>query len=105
MLGVFEQAVLLAVVRLGEDAYGRAILVQVQERLQRDVAAGAVQATLARLERKGMLLSRIGPGTEVRAGRPRRFYRLGAPGLRALEEAHSAVNSLWRGFKPRKGYA
>jgi len=105
MLGVFEQAVLLAVVRLGEDAYGRAILTEVKTRLQREVSAGAIQATLARLEGKGLLLSRLGPGTEIRAGRPRRFYRLGAPGLRALDDAHTAVNALWRGFKPRRGYA
>jgi DNA-binding PadR family transcriptional regulator len=105
MLGVFEQAVLLAVVRLGEDAYGRAILSEVQERLKRDVSAGAIQATLARLEQKGLLASRLGPGTEIRAGRPRRFYRLGPAGARALHEAHDAVSSLWRGFKPRKGYA
>lgn len=96
---------LLAVLRLGDDAYGRAILAEVKNRLQRDVSAGASQATLARLEGKGLLLSRLGPGTEVRAGRPRRFYRLGAPGLRALNDAHGAVNELWRGFRPRKGYA
>jgi len=105
MLGVFEQAVLLAVVRLGEEAYGRAILIEVQERLQRDVSAGAIQATLARLEQKGLLDSRLGPGTEIRAGRPRRFYRIGPAGSRALNEAHGAVSSLWRGFRPRKGYA
>ena len=105
MLGVFEQAVLLAIVRLGEEAYGRAILTEVQHRLQREVSAGAVQATLARLEQKGILLSRLGPGTEVRAGRPRRFYRVGPLGLRSLDEAHNAVSAMWRGFQPRKGYA
>lgn len=72
MLGGFEQAVLLAVVRRGDDAYGRTILTEVKERLQRDVSAGAIQATLTRLEQKGLLDSRIGPGTEIRAGRPRR---------------------------------
>jgi PadR family transcriptional regulator PadR len=105
VLGVFEQAVLLAVVRLGDEAYGRAILTEVKERLQREVSAGAIQATLARLEGKGLLLSRLGPGTEIRAGRPRRFYRLGPAGSGALDDAHRAVSSLWRGFKPRKGYA
>jgi len=107
MLGVFEQAVLLAVIRLGEEAYGRAILTEVKERLQRDVSAGAIQATLARLEQKGLLDSRIGPGTEIRAGRPRRFYRIGPAGARALNDAHDAVTSLWRGFgsRRRKGYA
>jgi len=97
--------VLLAVVRLGGDAYGRAILTEVQERLQRDVSAGAIQATLARLEQKGLLASKLGPGTEIRAGRPRRFYRLGPAGVRALNDAHDEVSSLWRGFRPRKGYA
>lgn len=105
VLGVFEQAVLLAVARLGEDAYGRAIGTEVKDRLRREVSAGAIQATLARLEQKGLLQSRLGPGTEMRAGRPRRFYRLGPSGSRALIDAHDAVNSLWRGFAPRKGYA
>ena len=104
MLGVFEQAVLLAVVRLGEDAYGRAIGTEVKARLRRDVSAGAIQATLTRLEQKGLLQSRLGPGSEIRAGRPRRFYRPGSAGLRALNDAHNAVNSLWRGFTPRQGY-
>ena len=106
MLGVFEQAVLLAIVRLKDDAYGRTILNDVQDRLQKDVSAGAIQATLARLEQKGLVSSRLGPGTEIRAGRPRRFYRVAADGVRALDEARDAVTSLWRGFKrPRKGYA
>src|SRR6266536_3401000 len=69
VLGAFEQAVLLAVLRLDDDAYGRAILKEVQARLERDVAAGAVHATLERLERKGLLSSRLGSGTPVRAGR------------------------------------
>jgi PadR family transcriptional regulator PadR len=105
MLGVFEQAVLLAIVRLGEEAYGRAILTEVQHRLQREISVGAIQATLARLEHKGLLLSRLGSGTEVRAGRPRRFYRVAALGVRSLNEAHDAVTAMWRGFQPRKGYA
>src|SRR4030095_11779733 len=54
-LGSFEQAVLLAILRLGENAYGRAVLNEVQVRLERDVAAGAVHATLERLERKGLV--------------------------------------------------
>ena len=104
VLGVFEQAVLLAVLRLRGEAYGRAILGDVQERLGRDVAAGAVHATLSRLERKGLLSSRLGEGTVVRAGRPRRYYRLQIPGRRALNEARAAANHLWRGFTwPLKG--
>jgi PadR family transcriptional regulator len=106
LLGNFEQAVLLAVLRLGEDAYGRAILNEVQARLRREVAAGAVHATLNRLEKKGLLTSSLEPGTEVRAGRPRRYYRLSLIGRRALNDARAAVSDLWRGFPwPLKGHS
>jgi PadR family transcriptional regulator, regulatory protein PadR len=104
-LGAFEQAVLLAIVRLGEDAYGRAILKEIQTRLERNVAAGAVHATLERLERKTVIASRLGPGTPVRGGRARRFYRLQPKGLRALNEARAAIDTLWHGLKwPLKGH-
>jgi len=99
VLGAFEQAVLLAVVRLGDEAYGRAILKEVQTRLERDVAAGAVHATLERLENKGLLASRLGSGTPVRAGRPRRYYRLQPAGIRALNDARAAVDTLWQGLQ------
>jgi DNA-binding PadR family transcriptional regulator len=103
-LGAFEQAVLLAIVRLREDAYGRAILKEVQSRLEREVAAGAVHATLERLEKKRLVNSRLGPGTAVRGGRARRFYRLLPAGLRALNDARAAVDSLWSGLEwPLKG--
>jgi len=106
VLGSFEQAVLLAIVRLREGAYGRAILKEVQERMERDVAAGAVHATLVRLERKSLITSSLGPGTPSRGGRARRFYRLQPVGLRALNDARAAVDDLWRGLEwPLKGYA
>jgi PadR family transcriptional regulator PadR len=97
-LGSFEQAVLLAVVRLGSGAYGRAILHDVQARLEREVAPGAVHATLDRLERKRLLRSRIESGTAVRGGRARRFYRLEALGVQSLNEARAAVDTLWSGL-------
>jgi DNA-binding PadR family transcriptional regulator len=106
VLGAFEQAVLLAIVRLRDEAYGRAILKEVQELLGRDVAAGAVHATLERLENKGLVGSRLGSGTPIRAGRPRRYYRLQPRGARALNEARAAAESLWRGLKwPLKEHA
>jgi PadR family transcriptional regulator PadR len=98
ILGSFEQAVLLAILRLDDDAYGRAILNEVAARLERDVAAGAVQATLDRLERKGLVRSRLGTGTPIRDGRARRFYAVLAEGLRALNDAKAAHDSIWRGF-------
>ena len=77
ILGTFEQAVLLAIIRLADEAYGRAILKEAATRLGREVAPGAVQATLERLENKGLISSQLGSGTPIRAGRPRRFYRVG----------------------------
>ena len=106
VLGAFEQAVLLAIVRLREAAYGRAILKEVQARLERDVPAGAVHATLERLENKGLVASRLGSGTPVRSGRARRFYRLQPGVLRALNAAREALDTMWHGLKwPRKGTA
>lgn len=105
VLGAFEQAVLLAIVRLREEAYGRAIFKTVQRQLEREVAAGAVHATLDRLQKKGLIASRLGQGTSVRGGRARRFYRLQPNGFRALNAARAAVNNLWRGLKwPLKRY-
>ena len=104
VLGAFEQAVLLSVWRLGTDAYGRSILREVQMRLEREVVAGAIYATLDRLEAKGLLSSKLGPGTPARNGRPRRYYVLEDAGLRALNEAKEAVERIWVGFEwPLKG--
>src|SRR5215470_18309715 len=103
-LGAFEQAVLLGIVRLREDAYGRGILREVQERLKRDVAAGAVHATLERLEGRGLIRSRLGLGTPIRDGRAKRFYRLEPLGVEALNDARSAIKHLWHGIRwPLKG--
>ena len=106
ILGAFEQAVLLSIVRLRNDAYGRAILKEVQTRLDREVAAGAVHATLERLQAKGLVISRLGPGTAIRGGRARRFYRLQPAGVKALNDARVAVVNLWEGLTwPLKGRA
>src|ERR1700687_5593301 len=106
VLGAFEQAVLLAILRLRDEAYGRAILKEVQARLGRDIAAGAAHATLQRLERKALISSRLGPGTPVRAGRARRYYRLHPAGIGALNDARAAVDHIWHGLKwPLKGHA
>ena len=106
VLGAFEQAVLLAIVRLRDNAYGRAILKEVQARLGRSVAAGAVHATLERLEHKRLVTSQLGSGTPIRAGRPRRYYRPEPSGLRALNDARATIDDLWRGLKwPLKGTA
>jgi DNA-binding PadR family transcriptional regulator len=95
-LGTFEQAVLLATLRLGKGAYGRAILREMGETLGRDVSAGAVYATLDRLAAKSYVTSRLGEGTPERGGRARRYFRVTAAGVRALNEAKTALETLWR---------
>ena len=96
ILGAFEQAVLVAILRLGKDAYGRQILREMSEALGRDVAAGAVYATLDRLEQKAYVMSRLGPGTAERGERARRYFRVTASGVRALNEAKTTLETLWR---------
>ncbi len=97
-IGQFEQAVLVALIRLGKDAYGRAILNEVQTRLARDVSAGAVYATLERLEVKGLVSSTLAPGTAIRGGRARRYFAPTGTGVRALNNAKSATDRMWRGL-------
>jgi len=97
VLGAFEQAVLMTVVRLREEAYGRSIIRGVSDSLIRDVAAGAVYATLERLEQKGMLRSRLGEGSSVRDGRVRRYFTITSSGISALNEAKAAIEQIWNG--------
>ena len=98
VIGHFEQAVLLALIRLGKDAYGRAILQEIQARLKRDVSAGAVYATLERLEDKGLVSSKLAPGTAIRGGRARRYFAPTGAGVRALNDAKSAADTIWQGL-------
>ena len=99
LLGTFEQAVLLSILRLGEDAYGRAILRQVQVLLGRNVAAGAIYTTLDRLEQRGFVASKLAPGTAIRGGRARRYYVVAAAGKRVLADAQKTLAKMWQGVK------
>ena len=99
VLGAFEQAVLLTVVDLDDEAYGRAILRGAQIGLMRELAAGAIYSTLDRLEQKGLLSSHLGEGTAERGGRARRYYRITAAGVRALNESRSLLERMWQGAR------
>jgi PadR family transcriptional regulator, regulatory protein PadR len=99
LLGAFEQAVLLAIWNLAGQAYGRAILRGTQAVLDRQAVAGAVYATLERLEQKRLVTSHLETGTAVRSGRARRYYQLTAVGVRALNDSKAALEKMWRGAK------
>ena len=99
LLGTFEQSVLLSILGLEKDAYGRAILNQVQESLARNVSAGSVYSTLERLEASGLVRSKLAEGTTVRGGRARRYYSVAAEGLRALSATRRALTAIWQGVR------
>jgi DNA-binding PadR family transcriptional regulator len=105
-LGAFEQLVLFALVRLGDGAYGMKIRREIATRADREVAIGAVYATLERLEAKGFVSSHDAlERDEERGGNARRFFRIEAPGITALDESWKALKAMSRGFKPARGEA
>src|SRR5688572_14180993 len=84
VLGEFERAILFALIRLKDDAYGVQIRRFLSDQLERDIAIGAVYTTLQRLEDKGYVSSRLGDPTPARGGRAKRFFYIEAPGAAAL---------------------
>jgi PadR family transcriptional regulator, regulatory protein PadR len=97
-LGDWEQTVLLATLRLGENAYGVPIRREIEERTKRRVSIGALYSTLDRLEAKGYLRSRMGDPTPERGGRSRRYFRVESLGLDALERSREALVTMWDGL-------
>ena len=95
-LGSFEEQVLLAVLRVGEDAYGMAVRREIETITGREVTIGAVYATLDRLEGKGLVASQR---TE---GPTRRLFHLTASGAAALVETRRLRERLWHGVDPER---
>jgi DNA-binding PadR family transcriptional regulator len=100
-VGEFEQLVLLALMRLGPDAYGATVRREIETRAGREVSIGAVYTTLERLEQKGLVRSRIGDPTPERGGRRRRHFELQPLGTRSLREACSAWSGMTAGIERR----
>ncbi len=98
-LGEFEQVVLLAVMRLGDDAYGVTIRREIEERMGRTVTLGSIYPTLHRLEAKGFVSSFTGEPTASRGGRSRRHFQLQPEGHAALRRSRDLVAALWAGYE------
>jgi PadR family transcriptional regulator PadR len=94
----FEQQVLLAVWQRGEDAYGTTVRDEIEERTGREVSQGAVYTTLIRLEKKGLLRSRMSDPTPVRGGKAKRYFRITPEGRKGVEAARAAMDRLWDGL-------
>ena len=100
-LGEFEQLVLLALVRLGADAYGATVRREIEARAGRAVSISAVYTTLERLEQKGLVRSWVGEPTAERGGRRREYFELLPAGARALKLAYQAFTSMSAGLERR----
>jgi PadR family transcriptional regulator PadR len=98
-LGELEQIVLLAVLRLGDEAYAVPILEQIEAQAGRKVARGALYTALERLETKGCLRSRVGEPIAERGGRARRYFTVTPAAVRALKESRLALMRLWNGLE------
>ena len=96
-LGEYEQMILLAIARLGEGAYGMAILEEMQERTGAETGVASVYSALDRLERRGYVASHVGEPTRERGGRAKRYFMLEAAGISALERSRTALDALWDG--------
>lgn len=95
-LGEFEQVVLLAILRLDDNAYGVTIRKEIQECTDRSPAPGALYNTLDRLEEKGMVVSRLGESTPQRGGRAKRLFTVTGNGIQALSRAQRAYQRLMK---------
>lgn len=99
-LGEFEQLLLLAVVRLGDEAYGVTIRREIESRTGREVAIGALYTALDRLERKGFVRSTMSAPTAERGGRSRRHFRIRPAGATALRQSRERLSRMWEGLAP-----
>ena len=97
-LGEFEQIVLLAILRLGDDAYGVPIGAEIQKQTGRTPASGALYTTLDRLQEKGFLNSAMGDPTSQRGGRAKRFFTVTGAGLAAVTQAQRSYRNLMKGL-------
>ena len=89
---------MLALMRLGDHAYGVPIGREIEERSGREVSLGSVYAALERLQEKGLVRSHLGEPTSERGGRARRYFHLTAQGLREVRESRRALVNLWNGL-------
>ena len=102
-LAEFEQVVLLALARLGSDAYGVAITDEIRSATGREASIPSVYVTLGRLEEKGYVVSQTGEPTAKRGGRAKKYFRLQPAGVAALRQSRQMLDDLWAGVQLSAG--
>ncbi len=98
-LGELEQLVLMAALRLKDGAYGASVMRELRDRVGRELAPGAIFATVDRLERKGYLTSALGETTPGRGGKPKRYITVTPEGILALQKARETWAVLAEGLE------
>jgi DNA-binding PadR family transcriptional regulator len=96
-IGELEELVMLAIIKLGPDAYGAAVQEALEE-VGRALAIGALYTTFSRLEEKGLIKSWPGEATAERGGRAKKYFKVTASGEQALQEAQAARRKLSVGY-------
>lgn len=104
-LGDLEQLLLLALLRLGEDAHGVSIRAELIEIAERALSPGAIYTAMNRLERRGLVRSTLGQPTSARAGKRRRLYAITPAGLNAIRDAYGRLRAMARGVEADLGIA
>jgi DNA-binding PadR family transcriptional regulator len=99
----FELMILLAILRIGENAYGVPIAKEIEQTGTRSVLLGAIYAALDRLEDNGLVASAYGDPTPERGGRAKRFFKVTPRGLKAVKDTQRAFTALWTGIPQLKG--
>lgn len=97
-LSDFEQLVLLAVVRLEDEAYGVTVRREIEKRSGRSASTTATYAALERMEQRSLVESWVGEATPVRGGRAKKHFRLTARGAHALRAARAEMARMWDGL-------
>ena len=100
-IGDFEQKILFALIHLGADAYGVSIREEIEDRTRRTISAGALYTALDRLEKRGLVSSRLGDSTPQRGGKRKRLYTVEAAGERALAEIYESLRLMAGGLRTR----
>jgi PadR family transcriptional regulator, regulatory protein PadR len=99
VLGELEQLILLAILRLGPDAYGLSVARELESYAGRRLSRGALYTSLQRLETKGLIRWRNETGGPAREGMPKRVYSVTSRGIAAVRESHRVLKRMWRGLE------
>lgn len=97
-LGEFELIVLGALMRLGDQAYGVAIINEIENRTGREVSVGALYSTLNRMEKKSYVQSSLGETSAVRGGRAKRYFEVTKEGQLQVERSSEVLHKMMQGL-------